>query len=133
MAHFTATPGNLFLFGADVALRVLAGTHGAIGQHNASPAGGLEVVQHVLQPGVVGIALWRVAVHPTWVTCQAAVPPVADVEGWVGQNGVSPRVRVLVAGEGVTRFAVQIEVSATDGQVHRRHSPGGEVRFLPVN
>ena len=52
---------------ADIAFAVLAGAHGAVGQHNTGAAIGLEVVKHMLQPGIVGIALWRCAIHPARV------------------------------------------------------------------
>jgi hypothetical protein len=94
---------------------------------------GLEVVEHVLQPGVVGVALGRVAVNPAGVALQAAVPPVADVERRVGEDEVGPQVRVLVAGEGVGGLFAQVEVDAADGEVHRRQPPGGGVGFLPVD
>jgi hypothetical protein len=61
------------------------------------------------------------------------VPPVADVEGRVGQDEVGAQVGVLVAGEGVGGLAAQVEVDAADGQVHRRQAPGGGVGFLPVD
>jgi hypothetical protein len=84
---------------ADVAFAVLAGAHGAVGEHDAGAAVGLEVVEHVLQPGVVGVALRRGAVHPARIAFQAAVPPVADVERRVGEHKIGAQIGVLVAGE----------------------------------
>ena len=93
----------------------------------------LEVMEHVLQPGVVGVAGRRLAVFPARVAGQAAVPPVADVERRVGQDEVGAQVRVLVAGEGVAGFAAEVEVDAANGQVHGGQAPGGRVGFLAVD
>ena len=124
---------GLYHGAADIAFAVLARGHAAVGQHDAGAAAGLEVVQHVLQPGVVGVAGGRGAVHPARVAFQAAVPPVADVERRVGQDEVSAQVGVLVLDEGVGRFAAQVEVDAANGQVHRGQAPGGGVGFLAVD
>ena len=70
-----------------MAFAVLAAAHGAVRQNDAGATGRLEVVQHVLQPGVVGVACGWVAVVPTGVAGQAVVPPVADVEGRVRGPG----------------------------------------------
>ena len=118
---------------ADLAFAILARTHAAVGQHNARPARGLEVVQDMLQPGVVGVALRGRAVFPAGVTVQAGVPPVADVEGRVGQAIVGPQVGVLVAGEGVGWLFAQVVVHAPNHQVHGRQAPGGGVGFLAVD
>jgi len=117
----------------DVALRVLAGTHRTIGEHDAGATTGLEVVEHVLQPGVVGVAGGRRAIHPARIAFEAAVPPVADVEGRVGEYEVGPQVGMLVAGEGVGGFLAQIEVDAAQGKVHGRQAPSGGVGFLAVD
>lgn len=57
--------------GADVVFVVLARTHAAIGQHDAGAAIGREMVEHVLQPGIVGVALRRVALHPAQMAFEA--------------------------------------------------------------
>ena len=68
-----------------------------------------------MQPGVVGVALGWVAVVPAGVAFQAAVPPIADVEGRVGKNEVGPQIGVLVAVKGVGRLFAKVEVHAPDG------------------
>lgn len=60
------------------------------------------------------------------------MPRIADVEGRVGRDEVSPQVRVPVAGESVAGFTAQVEVNAANGEVHCRQTPGGG-RFLPVD
>ena len=90
-------------------------------------------MEHVLQPRVVGVALRRRAVLPARVAFEAAVPPVADVEGRIGEDEVGAQVRVLVAHEGVGRFAPEVEVDAAYGEVHGGEAPGGRVGFLAVD
>ena len=107
--------------------------HAAVRQHNAGAAIRFEVVQHVLQPGVVGVACGWVAVLPAGVARQAGVPPVADVERRVGEDEVSPQVRKLVAREGVGRLTAEVEVNAANRQIHRSEAPGGGVGLLPVD
>ena len=124
---------GIYYGSADHALVVLAGTHAAVGQHDASTPGGLQVVQHVLQPGIVGIALGRGAIGPARVFLQAAVPPVAHVEGRIGQNVVGAQVRVLISHKGIGWLASQVEVDAANGQVHGRQPPGCGVGLLPVD
>ncbi|MNL38649.1 hypothetical protein D3C87_1608780 [compost metagenome] len=76
----------------NIAFSVLVRTHRTVGQDDAGAAAGLEVKQHVLQPGVVGIALRRRTVGPAWITVQASMPPVADIERRVGQDEVGAQV-----------------------------------------
>ncbi|MNC31424.1 hypothetical protein D3C81_798120 [compost metagenome] len=40
---------------------------------------------------------------------------------------------MLVTDKGVGRLAAEVEVNATDGQVHRRQTPGGWVGFLTID
>jgi hypothetical protein len=52
---------------ADLALAGLVGGHAAVGEHEAGHAGGREVVDEVLHPGEVGVALGRHAELPAHV------------------------------------------------------------------
>lgn len=90
-------------------------------------------MEHVLDPGEVGVALGRGAVFPAGVAFQLRVPPFADIERRIGHDVVGPQVGVPVAGEGVGRFLAEIEVDAADRHVHGREAPGGGIRFLAVN
>src|SRR5690606_38772695 len=117
---------------ADFAFVVGVGAHGAVGQQQGHAAGGRQVVDHVLHPGKVGVALGRSTVLPAYVVGQGLAPPVLHVEGWVGHDEVGAQVRVLVVEEGVGVLLAEVEVDAADGHVHGRQPPGGGVGFLAV-
>ena len=74
---------------ADVAFAGLVGGHAAIGEDEAGHAVGREVVDEVLHPGEVGVALGRDAELPAHVVVLAV--PVGVVEGRVGQDEVGRR------------------------------------------
>ena len=71
---------------ADVAFAGLIGRHAAVGQHEAGHAVRREVVDEVLHPGEVGVALGRHAVLPAHVVVLAE--PVGIVEGRIGEDEV---------------------------------------------
>ena len=72
----------------------------------------------VLHPGKVGVARRWHAVLPALIHHQQITTPVADVEGWVGENKVGLEVREAVIVEGVA--VRDLAVDATDGEVHTR-------------
>ena len=61
---------------ASLALAGLLRRHRAIRQHDARATATGEAGQHVLQPGVVGIALGRNAMHPARVVLQLLGLPI---------------------------------------------------------
>src|SRR5690606_20719566 len=81
----------------------------------------------------VPTTLTDAAIFPANIALQAAVPPVADAEWWVGEDEVSTQIWVLVAREGICGFFAQVEVNDANGEVHRRQAPGGWVGFLAVD
>ncbi len=118
---------------ADFAFAAGVGGHGAVGEEEGHGAIGGEVVEHVLHPGEVGVALGRGAVFPAGVALEFAVPPFLDVEGGIGHDVVGAEVGVLVVGEAVGGFFAEVEVDAPDGHVHGGEAPGGGVGFLAVD
>ena len=84
---------------ADVAFAGLVGGHAAIGEDEAGHTLRGEVVDEVLHPGEVGVALGRDAVLPAHVVVLAE--PVGVVEGRVGEDVVGAEVGMEVAAEGV--------------------------------
>src|SRR5579875_3478204 len=70
---------------ADVAFDAAIGGQGAVGQDEPGGALRAEVVDEVLDPGEVGVALRRGAVLPAGVVGELGVPPVGDVERRVGE------------------------------------------------
>lgn len=118
---------------ADVAFAAALAAHGAVGEQQChAPCGG-EVVEHVLQPGVVGVACGRGAVLPARVAGECFAPPVGGVEWGVGHHEVHFLVEVLGGGEGVGVAFAEVVFEAVDGHVHGGEFPGGAVFFLAVD
>ena len=84
------------------------------------------VIDHVLQPGEVGIASWRDAIFPSRVFLQLITTPFPHIEGRGGHDVISAQVRVQVAGEGVGWLSGEVEIHAADGHVHGSKSPCGQ-------
>ena len=115
---------------ADVAFARAFGSEGALGEDEAGGARGLEVVQEVLDPGVVGVSRRRGAEFPAAVLSQQFARPVGIVEGRIGDDEIG----LEVVEEGT--FVVPLHLRAVDsayGEVHLAKAPGGEVRFLAVD
>ena len=116
---------------ADVAFAGLVGGHAAIGEDEAGHAVGREVVDEVLHPGEVGVALGRDAVLPAHVVVLAE--PVGVVEGRVGEDVVGAEVGMEVAAEGVGVLGAEVGLDAADGEVHDGEAAGGGVALLAVD
>ena len=98
---------------ADLALARLVRRHRAVGEDETGDPGRCQVVDEVLDPGEVRVARRRHAVGPALVVLEQFAPPVAVVEGGVGQHVVGFQVGVLVA---VERVAMgDLAVDAPDG------------------
>ena len=115
---------------ADLALAAGVGGERAVGHDEAGHAaaaavGRGEVVDEVLNPGVVGVADGRRAVAPAHVVGQQLARPVADVERRIGEDVVGLEVGVQVAQEGVGGLRAEVGLDAADGEVHVRQPPGG--------
>ena len=59
------------------------------------------MVDHMLDPGEVGVALGRNTIAPALVVGQPFSSPVRDVEWWIGENEVGFQVRMTVVMEAV--------------------------------
>lgn len=86
---------------ADIALSGLVGGHGTVGQHETCGARGSQMVEKVLDPCEVGVARRGHTVDPALVILQQLPPPIAIVEGRVGQDVIRLEVRLAVVVEGV--------------------------------
>src|SRR5699024_4232093 len=117
---------------ADVALAARLGGQGAVGQHNAHPAAGGQVVDHVLDPGKVGVAGRRHPVLPADVVLELLRAPARKVEGRIGHDVIGPQGGVEVVQEGVGGVLAQVRLDAADGKVHLGQLPGGGVGVLAV-
>ena len=117
-------------FCAYLAFAGLVGRHGAVGEDEAGGASGRQVVQEMLDPGEVGVALWWDAVLPALVILQPLGPPVGDVEGGIGEDVVGLEIGMAVVVEAVSLG--DLRLNAPDGEVHLGHAPGGVVGLLAV-
>ena len=118
---------------ADVALGVGVAAHGAVGQQQGHAAVGAEVVDHVLHPRKVGIAIGRHAVLPARVVVAHALFPRLHVERRVGHDEVCAQVGVLRARVSAGGLLAKIKVQPANGHVHGGQAPGGGVGLLAVN
>ena len=117
----------------DVALAAALARKRAVGQHDARPPRRGQVVDDVLNPRKVGVAVRRGSVLPAHVVGEFVSAPVAEVEGRIGQYEVGLERRVAVVEEGVGVVLPQVGLDAPDGEVHLRHLPRRGVRILAVN
>ena len=92
---------------------------------------GREVVDEVLHPGEVGVALGRDAVLPAHVVVLAE--PVGVVEGRIGEDVVGAEVGMEVAAEGVGVLGAEVGLDAAQGEVHHGEAAGGGVALLAVD
>ncbi len=116
---------------ADLAFAGLIRGHAAIGEDEAGHAMRGEVVDEVLNPGEVGIALRRDAVLPADVVVLAV--PVGVVEGRVGEDVVGAEIGVDVAAEGVGLLGPEVGLEAAQGEIHDGQAAGGGVALLAIN
>jgi len=105
----------------------------AVGHHEAGDAVRGQVVDEVLDPGVVGVVHRRHTVLPARIVGEPLAAPIAHVEGGVGQDVVGLEVLVQVIVEGVGVVGAEVGVDATDGQVHFGQPPGGGIGLLAVD
>ena len=90
---------------ADVAFAGGIAGHRAVGQDEPRRAGGREVMDEVLDPGVVGVADRGHAVLPAGIVPKPVAAPIGHIEGRIGQDEVGLQVLVQVAVEAVGGFA----------------------------
>ncbi len=99
--------------------------------HAAAPAVGIgEVVDEVLNPGVVGIADGRIAEGPAFVAAQEWAGVIGNIERRIGEDEVSLEIGMGVAKERVGGRGAEVRLNAVDGEVHVGQSPGGRVGLL---
>ena len=117
---------------ADFAFAGLVGGHAAIGEDEAPRVPfGREVVDEVLHPGEVGVALGRDAVLPAHVVVLAE--PVGVVEGRIGEDVIGAEVGMQVAAEGVGVLGAEVGLDAAQGEIHHGEAAGGGVALLAVD
>jgi hypothetical protein len=109
----------------------LVGGHAAVGQDETGLTGGRQVVDEVLHPGEVGVALGRDAEPPAHVVILAV--PVGVVEGRVGEHVVGAQVGMQVAAEAVGVLGTEVGLDAAQREVHHGEAAGSGVALLAVD
>ena len=92
-----------------------------------------EVVNHVFNPGEVGVACRREPVLPARVVLQLFLSPVLEVERRVRHDKIESLGGVQVLEECVFVMFAEVRIDAADGHIHLRHFPSVGVGFLSVN
>ena len=90
-------------------------------------------MDHVLNPGEVGVARRGQPVLPAHVVLELFRAPVGEVKGRVRHDEIRPQGGVLVVQEGIRRILAQIRLNAADGKVHLGQLPGGGVGILAID
>src|ERR1700754_2701277 len=88
-------------------------------------------MDEVLDPGVVGVPVWRRAVLPTGVALDLAGAPRLEIERRVGEDEVRAQARELVVEQAVPELDVAAE--PVDGEVHPPDPPCGLIVLLTVD
>lgn len=118
---------------ADVALAARVGGHRAVRHDEPGDTVGGEVMDEVLDPGVVGVADRRRAVLPADILPASFAAPVGDVERRVGEDEVGLQIFVQIVVEGVGVLLAEVSLDAPKGQVHVGELPGRRVGLLAVD
>lgn len=56
---------------------------------------------------MVGIAFWRPLIHLAGIAAIFSLPPIVNIERWIGEDVIKFEVWELIAGKGVGRFQAQ--------------------------
>ena len=88
-------------------------------------------MQHVLDPGEVGVANRRHPVAPPRIIAQPLAAPLADVERRVGEDEVGAQVRVHVVMKRVAPLRAEVGLDSAQREVHLRQPPRSRVLLLP--
>ena len=90
-------------------------------------------MHHVLNPCVVGVALWGHSILPAHIVSQTACSPITHIERRIGHDEVELLGGVLVIAKRVAPAFAKVSFEATDGKVHVRHLPCVGVELLSVD
>ena len=78
-------------------------------------------MDHVLDPGEVGVALGRGAVLPALVLGEPLAAPVGNVERRIGEDEVGPEIGMAVVVEAVA--VSDLPFDPADGEIHLCEPP----------
>src|SRR5690606_30297177 len=118
---------------SDIALTATFGSQCAFCQYKARLSAGRQVIQEMLDPGIIGISGGWCAVLPTTISTEQVATPITHIKRWIGYNVIGFQVFVGIVEK--RPFVVPFHLRAVDSpdrEVHLCQSPGGLVTFLSV-
>ena len=92
-----------------------------------------KVMNHMLNPCVVGITCRRQTVFPTLVFFQFFLSPRMIIEWGISENKVCFQCRMQVTCKCIRIVWSQISINTSDCHIHFRHLPSIRVCFLPIH
>ena len=118
---------------ADFSLTAGLGGKSTISKHEANLSMRGKVMNHVLNPCVVGVAGGRKTILPTHIIGQLLLIPRMIVERRIGKNKVCFQRGVKVIRECVCLISAEVGVDTTNSHIDLCHLPGVGICFLTVN
>ena len=124
---------SLYQFTPNLALTATLARQRAVGQHNARTSRRGKVVDDMLNPRKVGIAIGRCTVFPTHIIRQLIRPPIAQIERRIGHHEIGLQSRMAIIEKGIRIISPEIGLDTANRQVHLRHFPCRRIGILTIN
>ena len=105
----------------------------AVRKHQTNLAIRCKVVNHVLNPCVVGITGRRRSVLPANIILQFVLSPVRQIKRRVCHNEIRTKIGMKVIKERISLIRTEVCINATNRHIHLRHFPGIRIGFLTIN
>ena len=105
----------------------------AVCKHQTNLAIRCKVVDHVLNPCVVGITGRRCSVLPANIVLQFILSPVGQIERRVCHNEIRTKIGMKVIKECVSLIRAEVCINATNRHIHLCHLPSIRIGFLTIN
>ena len=118
---------------ADAAFTTRCSSERPIGKHKSDATCWREVMHHVLNPCIVGVAFWGHSILPAHIVSQAACSPFTHIERRISHDEVELLGGVPVIAKRITPAFAKVSFEATDGKVHVRHLPCVGAELLSVD
>ena len=118
---------------ADFAFAAALSRKCAVSKHKTDLAVRGKVMNHVLNPSVVGVAGRRKTILPTHIIGQLLLIPRVIVERRIGKNKVRFQSGVKVIRECVCLISAEVGVNTTNSHIDLCHLPSVSICFLTVN
>ena len=106
---------------------------GSVGKHQTDFTIWCEMMNHMLNPCIVGVACRRHSVFPAHIIQKLFLIPRMIIERWIGKYKISFQGRVEVICKCIPMVWSKIGVYAANSHVHFRHFPCISVSLLSIN